>query len=283
MLPEWFDEAVKLYNEKHSFLQIGRILNVDRKKISRILRENGYSAQYSFKERNGVKREFKTWRKYSLNENFFETIDTEEKAYWLGFLYADGYVNSKKSSIEVSLQDKDSSHIEKFAKHIESESILTSHKKTMNGKTYHSKRITLNSEKLKSDLIKHGCFENKSSKLCFPSYEHIPKHLIHHFIRGYIDGDGCYYIKRNFSKNNSCGYTEYLVVEVAGTEHFLSGIIKELNLHENKIHDLHKGDQTFKRVSYGGVHAIEIAKKLYDGATIFLDRKYDKVKRFLPS
>lgn len=44
----------------------------------------------------------------------FENIDTEEKAYWLGFLYADGCVGSKESKVELSLAEKDLRHMEKF-------------------------------------------------------------------------------------------------------------------------------------------------------------------------
>ena len=52
-------------------------------------------------------------RKYNLNENFFDELN-EKSAYWLGFLYADGYVSSYENSIGISLKSEDINHLEKF-------------------------------------------------------------------------------------------------------------------------------------------------------------------------
>lgn len=40
---------------------------------------------------------------HQFNHNYFKTIDTEEKAYILGFLYADGY-NSDKQVVIAQLE-----------------------------------------------------------------------------------------------------------------------------------------------------------------------------------
>ena len=119
MLPQWFDKAVEMYNKDYSFLRIGREINVDRKKVARVLKENGYEAKYSFKTTGGVTREFDTWRKVKVNEDYFEIIDTEHKAYWLGFLYADGYVSNTCSTVELGLQEKDYDHLVKLKKSLE--------------------------------------------------------------------------------------------------------------------------------------------------------------------
>ena len=52
-------------------------------------------------------------RKSHVNTCIFETIDTEEKAYWLGFLYADWCVSHYKTSkrVELALQEKDLNHL----------------------------------------------------------------------------------------------------------------------------------------------------------------------------
>lgn len=283
MLPIWFKKAVDLYMDGCSYMKIGKELNVDRKKVSKILTENGYGAQYSFKNKDGVLREFEVWRKYSVDENFFEVIDTEEKAYWLGFLYADGYVSSQKSSIELGLQEKDLSHIELFAQHIKSNSPISKHKRTLNGKDYHGYRLTINSQKIKNDLINKGCTENKSLTLTFPTYEQVPKNLMKHFIRGYVDGDGCYYIHKNPCKSSRTGFKSRIVFEVAGTEAFLRGMISELGLHSNKIHDLHKGRPKSKKINYSGVYAERIISFLYSDANVYLERKHEKIKNYLPS
>ena len=51
-----------------------------------------------------------------FNENVFDSIDTEEKAYWLGFIFADGYISLKGNSFELSLKGSDSEHLDKFNK-----------------------------------------------------------------------------------------------------------------------------------------------------------------------
>ena len=56
--------------------------------------------------------------KYTYNHNYFENIDTKEKAYWLGFIYADGNVNKAGSTLRINLQGKDHLHLAKFNKHI---------------------------------------------------------------------------------------------------------------------------------------------------------------------
>lgn len=278
---EWLHEAIELYNQGKSFLAIGKQLGIDRKKISKVLNQNGYKTQYSFEERNGVHRKKQVWRKYHFNEDYFESIDTEEKAYWLGFLYADGYVNSQKTSFELRVKESDYLHLQKFIDCIEGDMPIRPTEKKVKDKTYLGWSIQANSKKFKDDLIKQGCTENKSLTIKFPTEEQVPKHLIHHFIRGYIDGDGTYVLKKNVYKGKKKTTISYgISVEIAGTQEFCEGYIKALNLHENKIHPLHS-DTTVnsRRILYGGQYGLQIVHQLYDDATIYLDRKYQKIKQ----
>lgn len=223
MLPVWFNKAVEMYKDGDSFLKIGRVLNVDRKKVSKILNSQGYKTIYSFKNRNGVNRDFGTWRKYNFNESFFCTIDTESKAYWLGFMYADGYVNSQKTSCEISLKEGDREHLYKLLKDIEGDMPITHTYKISNGKNYKGGRVTLNSEVLKDSLIHKGCLENKSLILKFPRYDIVPKELMRHFIRGYFDGDGCLYSRFNTHVDGT--KIELPSIEFVGTEVFLDKLM----------------------------------------------------------
>lgn len=278
---EWLHEAIELYNQGKSFLAIGKQLGIDRKKISKVLNQNGYKTQYSFEERNGVHRKKQVWRKYHFNEDYFESIDTEEKAYWLGFLYADGYVNSQKTSFELRVKESDYLHLQKFIDCIEGDMPIRPTEKKVKDKTYLGWSIQANSKKFKDDLIKQGCTENKSLTIKFPTEEQVPKHLIHYFIRGYIDGDGTYVLKKNVYKGKKKTTISYgISVEIAGTQEFCEGYIKALNLHENKIHPLHS-DTTVnsRRILYGGQYGLQIVHQLYDDATIYLDRKYQKIKQ----
>lgn len=275
---EWLHDAIKYYKQGYSYLKIGKLLDVDRKKVGKVLTQNGYPALYSFETTGGVIREKKNWRKYSFNENYFETIDTEDKAYWLGFLYADGYVNSQKTSFELRVKESDYHHLEKFIDCIQGNMPIRLTKKIIDGKEYLGWSMQANSAKFKSDLIKQGCVENKSLILKFPTENQVPQKLIYHFIRGYVDGDGSYVLKKNKyvgKKKTTISYA--ICVEITGTQDFCEGYIRVLGLHPNKIHPLRKNNDRVKRVLYGGIYGTEIVKKLYNNATIYLDRKYDKI------
>lgn len=134
--------------------------------------------------------------KYQVDENYFEKIDSKNKAYWLGFLYADGCVLSKTKNgkisyvLEVSLSIEDISHLERLKMCLKSNSPI---KIKLVKNKYQACRITICNKKICEDLIKLGCTPRKSLTLTFPNEEQLPKELIPHFIRGYLDGDGCIY------------------------------------------------------------------------------------------
>jgi hypothetical protein len=131
-------------------------------------------------------------RKYKCNENYFEKIDTNEKAYWLGLLYADGYVRKRKQFngkhkqggiVGISLKSGDEYLLEKLIVDLDSTYKLTKQVKD----DFLSYKLEINSVKLADDLVKLGCIPNKSLKLLPPN---LTDELINHFIRGYFDGDG---------------------------------------------------------------------------------------------
>ena len=68
---------------------------------------------------------------YVFNEDFFETIDSEEKAYWLGFIYADGYITGD-DRCGIALKNIDNIHLEKFKKSIDSNHKISVYKSQYN-------------------------------------------------------------------------------------------------------------------------------------------------------
>ena len=131
-------------------------------------------------------------RKHKCNENYFEKIDSNEKAYWLGLLFADGYVRKRLQFNEkhkqggivgISLKDGDEYILEKFIKDIDSTYIL--HKQIKDN--FLSYKLEIYSSKMSDDLINLGCVPKKSLILLPPK---LKDELISHFIRGYFDGDG---------------------------------------------------------------------------------------------
>jgi hypothetical protein len=131
-------------------------------------------------------------RKHNCNEDYFEKIDSCEKAYWLGLLFADGYVRKRKQSngkhkqggvVGISLKNGDEYLLEKFITDIESTYKLTKQIKDK----FLSYKLEVNSSKMANDLINLGCIPNKSLILLPPK---LKDEFISHFIRGYFDGDG---------------------------------------------------------------------------------------------
>src|ERR1035438_10269131 len=94
--------------------------------------------------------------KYPIDENYFKKIDTAEKAYWLGFLYADGGMSATSNTILISLANKDISQLIKLRKSIQPAKPVRTFE--LNGRLYCSLAIT--NKLIKHDLIKHGCMPN---------------------------------------------------------------------------------------------------------------------------
>lgn len=188
------------------------------KTLSALGREFGvsYSTIRNLLKRKGIKTEGNK-HNFPRDEFYFSNIDSKEKAYWLGFLYADGCVHSNSNEISITLKDRD--HLEKFRKAIKSNNkIGESIDKRFSSmpKIYH---FSIKDKQLKSDLIKWGCVPNKS--LSLTKIPNIPRDFVSHFIRGYFDGDGSLHWL-NGTKN--------FRISFVGTGPFLKDIQKELGL-----------------------------------------------------
>lgn len=210
----------------------------------------------------------------------FDIIDSEEKAYWLGFLYADGcvYINDKRREhyVRVYLKDSDVDHLKKlktFFKDTREDKdsiklIKCFLKKT--GKTYLGYQYLISSRHLCDQLESLGCTRRKSLTLTFPSESIFSKsNLIYDFIRGYFDGDGC--ISHTIDKHGIL--RPY--ISALGTREFLEGVQKYFPEFPN----LYNHGNVFKIACYYK-KARSIANKLYGHATIYLDRKYEKFKEY---
>lgn len=209
--------------------------------------------------------------KANFNEYIFDSIDTEEKAYWLGFIFADGTISSSplreesktQYQFELALSSKDLTHLEKFAKFIEYKQPLYCDETRC--------RLSVYSKHLWQVLNVNGCTPQKSLTLRFPKAELFKsKDLIRHFIRGYWDGDGC------LTWNDK----EHIRPEISvlGTDEMLYSIISYLPLKTKPILKiLHPEKQSItKYFGFSGEKAYKIASYLYNNSIISLQRKYEK-------
>jgi len=138
------------------------------------------------------------WSKYCKNEHYFDQIDTPEKAYWLGLIYADGYNGESPTwSFVLGLKSSDMELVEKLSVCIMGCTRLTRVKPSVHewkGQMIRGSgayRLTVYSRCLSEALARAGARRNKSMTLQFPTVDQVPSHLVRHFMLGYFDGDGC--------------------------------------------------------------------------------------------
>lgn len=206
-------------------------------------------------------------RKYNINEEFFDVIDSESKAYFLGFLYADGTISPSRNTILLSLKENDKIILEKLKECINYTGPLKYRIRNPNwkGASKGSKNtwsLHITNKKLRQRLEEIGCTNNKTYKIEFPE---IPENLYRHFIRGYFDGDGCLYISK----------TKRAEWSMIGTYNFLKNIqdiiSENLNLSKNKLYS--KGELFY--LKYGSKKDVKSLQDwLYKDSIIFLDRKF---------
>jgi len=218
-------------------------------------------------------------RKYITNNKFFENINNENNAYFLGLLYADGnnYVRIPHSyEISIKLQECDKSILEKLRDLLcpNMELKLKIDKNTSN-KHYLFK---INSKKISEQLSSLGCVPNKSLILTFPKF--LDDNLLNHFIRGYFDGDGSLYCK----PQKKSGQIDYNLQLTSSDKFCLSAknkIENILNIHFSTKLAHTKTNQITTTLSVGGNNQVEkILDWIYKDATIYLPRKYDKYIEF---
>ncbi len=253
----WNEISNRYLTEKISLTKLAKEYKIDRRTLSKRFKEMGIDV---INNQNIVK----------FNESVFDSIDTEQKAYWLGFIYADGYIsnpNAKyKNVFELSLQLKDIEHLSKFNKFME-------HNKNNVKFDNHRCRWNIMNKHLWETLNNYGCVPNKSLILKFPNFgifEDVS--LLRHFVRGYFDGDGCI----SFHKHKYC-VTPH--VEIIGTHDFLEKIIQVSQISSKFIHDKRHDDKTFT-IEYTKENSVKFINWLYSDCTIYLNRKYQKYNFF---
>ena len=229
-------DVINLYTQKgYSLNQLEIIVGSDKRSIRNYLLANGVEVK-------GIKNpevfspnvlvEGKSGRRF--NYKFFDKIDTEEKAYWLGFIFADGCITHGEFSL--NLQAKDVGHLHKFNRSVEcTENNVHYTKKVTDGKTYDGYYWRIKNNHFCETLAEYGCVRRKSNVLYFPDegcFENTD--LIRHFLRGYFDGDGCI-----------CFTVTSKMINVLGTKNFLEMFNKHLPTKFSSMHKDKKGTHFF--------------------------------------
>lgn len=264
-------EIIDMYtNQKISTVKIGKYFSVGHKTIAKVLQKYNIP-------RTNVGR-----RRYDLDEHYFDSIDTPNKAYILGLFYADGYNSLDKRTIRLQLQYTDKDILEDIRKELNSEKplkfIRCSDKVASNG--FISKdmyQLEIYSSHMCQVLEKLGMVQNKSLVLTFPTF--LDESLYVHFIRGYFDGDGSFcphYTKK--------GWFQALVT-ITSTEVFCESclnIIRRETGVGGGIYDASSHNGITKVIYISGTNqAKKFFEWLYKDAELYLKRKHDLYIQYL--
>lgn len=250
-----------MYLSGKSLSELERVHGYNRRKLAALLQKDGIEIQ-----RNN--------QTYKYLENAFDCIDSEENAYWLGFLYADGYISKEaRRGIELCLAEVDKGHIEKFRNWICKDKPITEKYTLVKGKMFKAYRVHISNRHVRESLINLGCTPNKSLSIEFP--QNIPEHLISHFVRGYVDGDGSIGIYSGKAMFDVCSGSEQFLVSLQ--EYFVNTIPEYTVVKIQKD----KRSNVFKFAKGGSNSVISILNHLYGNANVYLQRKYDKYQEIL--
>lgn len=247
------------------------------KQIAEKLKFKYYQPIYNFFKKMGWDRNGTGGhRKYQVNEDFFNVINTEEKAYVLGFICADGHVAPDRISISVAIKDAEILHkIKKTMNSNHPIKIYTTDNPYIrsNRKLLEMTNLTINSAKLSKRLYNMGLSSNKSSSLNTQVINYVPKYLMRDFLRGYFDGDG----NVMFGRRYSSGYKYN--INICGTEDFLLGSFQKFFPTTNKLYkDLHSRNCYVWKIS-NKEKVLEFLKYLYKNSNIHLQRKYNEYRK----
>lgn len=232
-------------------------------------------------------------RAYSVDDDYFENIDSQKKAYWLGWLITDGFITTNlntnrglvmSNSIGLKLQEKDSDVLKdmksdlncsKTIKTVKRNKPIIYNDKTIISKTQCELRFT--SAKMIQDLAKYGIHQNKTYDVVFP--KELDSKYYPGFIAGVISGDGCINVKLNHGK------TYLLRCLIAGTYDLIDNIknilVKEIGVNPDKKITKNKGSRCLYTLELNQTETIALYNWLQKNGISLMERKNKLIEEFL--
>jgi hypothetical protein len=248
--------------------------NLGAKRISRILPVSPGTV-LNIVKRHGIQvRPLGCAPTHALNEDYFRDIDTEEKAYWLGFIAADGCVSTARGAIcpnrfSLGLAESDAAHLEAFRHAIGYAGAITVARKRRRatGRETSVAVLAVGRERFVSHLVAHGIGPRKTYSLTPPG-DDVPAKLKRHWWRGIVDGDGSLSAEKN--RRDRCLSWR---VSLCGTRAVIDGFAAFVREHAD-ITPYFENKGVVWTATYSGVQYPQIvARLLYADATVYLPRK----------
>lgn len=251
------NEIVSKYLNGETLHNIGDEFKIGPYRTKKILIDNGVTIRDASHSHNI----------YSVNESYFDKIDTPNKAYILGLLYSDGNVNTSNGhyTIRLRLQERDIDILKKIKTEMQYTNDLIFYNLNDKNKNWqNSYGLEINNKHMTEQLIKYGVIPNKSLSIKFPDF--LDKKLISHFIRGIWDGDGHISTKR------------YLVCCACNGD-FITGLEKIIIDNLNINPSIYKRNTPSGKILNLAITSREKTTKfldyIYHDAELYMDRKYN--------
>ena len=214
-----------------------------------------------------------------INDHYFDIIDIPLKAYLLGFIYADGWVyhneNTRNYEFGIQLQSSDKYILEKINEELGGQNIIYKyepHVSNIQGHESHSGYtdcLRIYSKNLVLGLESNGVLPNKTKKDIYPI---VPDELFFDYLRGYIDGDGCYYNNKN---------SIYMHITCASLEP-LKYIQSKLKEYDIETHIYSENEKKHRLMCTNTIEMNKLLNHLYYEDGLFcLKRKYEKIAHLL--
>jgi len=216
---------------------------------------------YNVLKRHGVDT---THHKLHIDDLFFERIDTLEKAYWLGFITADGYI-CKGKLFRLVLSSVDEPHLEKIKSALHYEGIIRSRVRDR----YSQSALQVYNKTFVTYLGK-ALDRNKIVVM--------PRDLLSHFVRGLIDGDGCtaFHVYKPTGRH-------YLLVNLCAKKSFLMDFVHKIPFNYTGSFYPSSKNGDVCRIQFSGFKALSLLNWMYKDSTdsTRLDRKYERYLKAL--
>jgi hypothetical protein len=269
-------KILNLHNNGMSMRAMSRHLGIARQNINTYCKKLGIAGRHM---------PIVSPNQYSINKFFFDSIDTIEKAYWLGFILADGNINTTKDNcthrlihrmLRVRLQSQDASHLQKFSDAIGYDGPVKIydkfHRKT--GKTYSASGVFMCCTHICTALINAGWygFKRDGDTLIL---DNVNDSLKRYLVRGLFDGDGGLSFKKGKYNATKAAFS-FHDLHKSVVEWVCLYLIQKLELNYPVIH---KPNESFSFEWGGNKQVRKILSFLYSGSGPVLDRKYIKYNK----
>lgn len=213
------------------------------------------------------------YQRFRYEESVFDTIDTELKAYFLGLLYADGSIDKEEKDIRITLQEMDGYILTPLSQMLAYGRDLT---RPFEKDEFRGRMLSVTSKRLAAALITHGCTPAKSMTIRLPRLD---PSLMRHFLRGYFDGDGCFSYSKPKARRSVRGIFK-IVSNTTFCEDLQRFLSDNLGIYIGVYHP--SSNPQVGALQCGNDKTVRILHRyMYDGATIYLSRKRDKIESYL--